>query len=253
VAELWNMLLIRPMINSLLFLYNVLGHNFALSIAVLTVLVRLIILPLTLPQLRSSKKMQELQPQIQAIQKKYKNKEKQTQELMKLYKEAGVNPMGGCLPLLIQWPIILAFYQSIAQALADTPLQLLNLAKHIYPSFPALSALVPLESRFLWLNLARPDPWYILPILVVFTTWMQQKMVTMPTTDPQSASMTKTMEVTMPLMFGFITMSLASGLAVYFLVSNVIGIIIQYFVSGWGGLRPQKVGKKPKKRAKKSR
>ncbi len=251
MAELWNMLLIRPMINSLFFLYDVLGHNFALSIAVLTVLVRLIILPLTLPQLRSSKKMQELQPRIQAIQKKYKDREKQTQELMKLYKEAGVNPMGGCLPLLIQWPVILAFYQSIAQALADTPLQLLNLAKHIYAGFPALSALVPLESRFLWLNLARPDPWYILPILVVITTWVQQKMVTMPTTDPQSASMTQTMEITMPLMFGFITMSVASGLAIYFLVSNLAGIVIQYFVSGWGGLRPPRAAKKPKKRSKK--
>jgi YidC/Oxa1 family membrane protein insertase len=243
VSQLWNLLL-QGMVNSLLFLYNVLGHNFALSVAVFTVLVRLLTLPLTLPAQRSAKVQQEIQPEIEQIRKKYaKDKEKQTQEMMKLYREKGINPAMGCLPMLLQLPIMLAFYQSIVKALANTPLQMISLGKSVATS---LSHLVPLGSRFLWLDLGYPDTTFVLPILVVVTTWVQQKMATPPSTDPQAASMSQSMQITMPLMFGFITMSLASGLAVYFVVSNLVGIVIQYFISGWGGLLPQRGEKKDK-------
>jgi len=222
------------MVNSLLFLYNVLGHNFALSIAVFTVLVRLLTLPFTLPAQRSAKVQQELQPELEKIRKKYaKDKEKQTQETMKLYKEKGINPMMGCLPMLLQLPIMFAFYQSIVKALANTPLQMVSLGQFASAS---LSQLVPLGSRFLWLDLGYPDTTFILPILVVATTWLQQKMTTTPSTDSQAASMSQSMQITMPLMFGFITMSLASGLAVYFVISNLVGIVTQYFISGKGSL-----------------
>jgi YidC/Oxa1 family membrane protein insertase len=243
VAQLWNLLL-QGMVNSLLFLYNVLGHNFALSIAVFTVLVRLITLPLILPAQRSAKVQQEIQPEIEKIRKKYKDKERQTQEMMKLYKEKGINPAMGCLPMLLQLPIMFAFYQSIVKALANTPLQMVSLGKFASAS---LSPLVPLGSRFLWLDLGYPDSTFVLPILVVATTWIQQKMAATPSTDPQAASMTQSMQITMPLMFGFITMSLASGLAVYFVISNLVGIVIQYFISGTGGLLPQRDEKKGKK------
>jgi len=233
------------MVNSLLFLYDVLADNFALSITVFTVLVRLITLPLTLPAQRSAKVQQEIQPEIEQIRKKYaKDKEKQSQEMMRLYREKGINPAMGCLPMLLQLPIMLAFYQAIVKALANTPLQMISLGKSVAAS---LSHLVPLGSRFLWLDLGYPDPTFILPILVVATTWIQQKMSTPPSTDPQAASMTQSMQITMPLMFGLITMSLASGLAVYFVVSNLIGIVIQYFLTGWGGLLPQKPEKDTKK------
>jgi YidC/Oxa1 family membrane protein insertase len=243
VSQLWNLLL-QVMVNSLLFLYNVLGHNFALSIAVFTVLVRLLTLPFTLPAQRSAKVQQEIQPELEKIRKKYaKDKEKQTQETMKLYKEKGINPMMGCLPMLLQLPIMFAFYQAIVKALANTPLQMVSLGQFASAS---LSQLVPLGSRFLWLDLGYPDPTYVLPILVVATQWIQQKMAASPSTDSQAASMTQSMQITMPLMFGFITMSLASGLAVYFVVSNLVGIVIQYFISGWGGLLPQRGEKKDK-------
>jgi YidC/Oxa1 family membrane protein insertase len=246
VSQLWNLLL-QGMVNSLLFLYNVLGHNFALSIAVFTVLVRLLTLPLTLPAQRSAKVQQEIQPELEQIRKKYaKDKEKQTQETMKLYREKGINPAMGCLPMLLQLPIMLAFYQSIVKALANTPLQMISLGKF---ASAGLSHLVPLGSRFLWLDLGYPDPHFVLPILVVATTWIQQKMATAPSTDPQAASMTQSMQITMPLMFGFITMSVASGLAVYFVASNLVGIAIQYFISGWGGLLPKR-GEKDEKKAK---
>lgn len=244
MSQIWNLLL-QVMVNSLLFLYNVLGHNFALSIAVFTVLVRLITLPLTLPAQRSAKVQQEIQPELEAIRKKYaKDKEKQTQETMKLYKEKGINPAMGCLPMLLQLPIMFAFYQSIVKALANTPLQMVSLGKFASAS---LSQLVPLGSHFLWLDLGYPDTTFILPILVVATTWIQQKMTAAPSTDSQAASMTQSMQITMPLMFGFITMSLASGLAVYFVISNLVGIVIQYFITGTGGLLPQRGQKQDKK------
>ena len=244
MSQLWNLLL-QIMVNSLLFLYNTLGHNFALSIAVFTVLVRLITLPFTLPAQRSAKVQQEIQPELEKIRKKYaKDKEKQTQETMKLYKEKGINPMMGCLPMLLQLPIMFAFYQSIVKALANTPLQMVSLGQFASAS---LSQLVPLGSRFLWLDLGYPDPLYILPILVVATTWLQQKMAATPSTDSQAASMSQSMQITMPLMFGFITMSLASGLAVYFVISNLVGIATQYFISGKGSLLPQRGQKQDKK------
>jgi YidC/Oxa1 family membrane protein insertase len=244
VSQLWNLLL-QAMVNSLLFLYNVLGHNFALSIAVFTVLVRLLTLPLTLPAQRSAKVQQEIQPELEKIRKKYaKDKEKQTQETMKLYKEKGINPAMGCLPMFLQLPIMFAFYQSIVKALANTPLQMVSLGKFASAS---LSQLVPLGSRLLWLDLGYPDPTFVLPILVVATTWIQQKMATPSSTDSQAASMTQSMQITMPLMFGFITMSLASGLAVYFVISNLVGIVIQYFITGGGNLLPQRGEKSSKK------
>jgi YidC/Oxa1 family membrane protein insertase len=250
VSQLWNLLL-QVMVNSLLFLYNMLAHNFALSIAVFTVLVRLLTLPLTLPAQRSAKVQQELQPEIEQIRKKYaKDKEKQSQAMMELYRERGINPAMGCLPMLLQLPIMFAFYQSIVKALANTPLQMISLGKSVAPS---LSHLVPLGSRFLWLDLGYPDPTFVLPILVVATTWIQQKMSTSASTDPQAAAMSQSMQLTMPLMFGFITMSVASGLAVYFVISNLVGIVIQYFISGWGGLLPQRDEKKGKQKGKKGK
>ena len=250
MSQLWNLLL-QIMVNSLLFLYNVLGHNFALSIAVFTVLVRLITLPFTLPAQRSAKVQQEIQPELENIRKKYaKDKEKQTQETMKLYKEKGINPAMGCLPMLLQLPIMFAFYQSIVKALANTPLQMVSLGKFASAS---LSQLVPLGSRFLWLDLGYPDPTYVLPILVVATTWLQQKMATPPSTDSQAASMSQSMQITMPLMFGFITMSLASGLAVYFVISNLVGIVIQYFISGKGSLSLPRGLKKGEQKDKKGK
>ena len=114
ISQLWNLVFFQPMLNGMLFLYDVAGHNFAISIAIFTVAVRLITLPLTLPQQRSAKKMQALQPRLQELQKKYKDsKEKLSQAQMELYKEAGVNPLGGCLPMFIQFPVWIALYQAI--------------------------------------------------------------------------------------------------------------------------------------------
>jgi YidC/Oxa1 family membrane protein insertase len=234
------------MLNFLLSLYALLGRNFGLSIIVFTVAVRLITLPVQMRQMQSARKSQELQPELQELQRKYKNdRDKLAEEQMKLYREKGVNPLGCLLPTLIQFPIWIGLYQSIIHALPDTPVQLLNLGRHVYEQFPLLSglasvenlsSLIPLNNRFLWLNLARPDPYYVLPLLTVASMWVLQKMMATPSNDPQAQAMSQSMELTMPIMFGFITLNTASGLGLYFVATNVFGVVLQYFVSGWGTL-----------------
>lgn len=244
LSDLWRLVIFGPLLNALLFLYQILGHNFALAIAAVTIILRLATQPLMAGQMKTSRKMQEIQPLLKELEKKYANdKERLSQEQMKLYKEHGINPLGGCLPMLLQFPIWIALYQGITQALGRTPIQLLALSKHVYHVglFASLPLLIPLSSHFLWLDLGRPDPYYILPILTAATMWVQQKMMTPASSgDNDSAqTMNQSMQMTMPLMFAFITFNLASGLALYFVISNLMGVVVQYFMTGWGSLEPQ--------------
>jgi len=246
---MWNTIILDPMINTLLFLYSILGANFGLTIILFTVLVRLITYPLTAQQMKSAQKMQDLQKskKYQEMQKKYKdNREKLAQEQMKLYQEMGVNPFGSCLPTLIQFPIIIGLYQAIIRALAVTPIQLLDLSSHIYPFINA-SALIPLNNRFLWMDLSQPERLNvfgigipILAIVVVITTFMQSKMMTPTTPGEQGAGMAQAMNLYMPLLMGWLAYSFSSGLALYFVASNLVGII-QYAAMGrldWRNLIP---------------
>ena len=238
---MWDAIVINPFTNALLLIYELLGHNFAIAIIVFTVLVRLITYPLTVQQQKSAKAMQEMQPQLQALQKKYaKDKETLNKETMKLYQEAGINPLGGCLPMLLQFPIFIGLYQVIMLVMAINPLQLFSLSKHLYSFLPQLAPLLPLNNRFLWLDLGQPDLFYILPVLVVVTTWWQQKVMTPPSADPQSQAMNKQMALMMPLMFGYFVMISPSGLGLYWLISNLIGVA-QYWMVG----SPQAPAKAP--------
>ncbi|HID89300.1 MAG TPA: membrane protein insertase YidC [Anaerolineae bacterium] len=225
---MWETLVINPMVNLLLVFYQWLGHQTILAITALTLVVRLAILPLTLKQQQAAQRMQELQPKLQELQKKYaKNKEKLAQEQMKLYQEAGINPMGGCLPLLIQLPLLYGLWQSIVRTLAVNPLELLRLSHNIYTFIPGLAGLVPLQSRFLWLDLGQPDRYLVLPALVVVTSWLSQRVLTPPSPDERTAAMNQQMQVMMPLLFGFISISYASGLSIYFIISNLV-TLVQY-------------------------
>lgn len=243
IGEIFNVILLRPILNALLFLYAALGHNYALALVVLTVALRLITQPLMAKQMQTSKKMNDLQPLLKEIEKKHSgDKERVAQEQMKLYREHGINPMGGCLPMLFQFPIWIALYNAIIQTLGRTPQQLLGLAKHVYNfgPFSSLSLLIPLASKFLWLDLGRPDPYYIIPILTAATMFIQQKMMSPAASgddNSQQAQLSQSMQMTMPLMFAFITVNVASGLGLYFVISNLVGIVMQYFMTGWGGLK----------------
>ncbi len=222
------------MLNVLIVFYAIFFHNFGLAIIIFTILTRLIMLPLTMKQLHATKKLAELQPKLQEIQKQYaKDKDKLAKETTKLYKESGINPLGCLLPMLIQLPIWIALYQSILHAMGS------DLSKYLYSWGIVQHAVGPemkVELGFLWLNLGHPDPYYLLPFIVAGTTWAQQKMVATTATDPTQRTMNTVMLWMMPLMFGFFTLQFPSGLALYWVISNIVSIIMQYFVTGWGGL-----------------
>lgn len=235
---MWDTYILNPMINALLILYNFLGTNFFLAIAVFTLLIRLLTLPLNLRQQRSSMRMQEMQPEIQKIQKKYKdNPQKMQEEFQKI----GYNPaesLMGCLPLLIQFPILIGLYRAILVVLGSTPQALFELTQRVY-DFVDLTRLLPVDNQFYWLNLAQPDPLFILPVVVVATTFAQQKLMSPRTQKDDDknkgkgkkqedenpmAGMTQSMQYTMPLMFGFFALQFPAGLSLYFILSNVIGV-----------------------------
>jgi YidC/Oxa1 family membrane protein insertase len=235
--EAWNLIIGNPVLNVLIALSHIFGGSFGLAIIALTVIVRLATWPLNKRQLRSTKALQEMQPKIQELQKKYgKNQQKLQQEMMKLYKEAGVNPLGCLWPMLVQFPIWIALYQAIMRALATTPENLLDLAQRLY-SWDIVNQAIPLSSQFLGLDLAGQGN-IILAIIVGGTMWVQQKMTQAPAVDPRQASTSRIMLLMMPLMFGFLCLSFPAGLGLYWAVSNIIGIVTQYFVTGgWGYLK----------------
>ncbi len=237
IGAIWQLIILNPMINILIVVSKYIFNSPGLAIIAFTIIIKAAMYPLTKKQLQASKKMQDLQPKIQELQKKYgKDSQRMAKEQAALLKETGVANIGCILPMLIQTPIWIALYQSIIRVLAIAPEALLNLSQHLYPSWSLVFPMVPLNSSFLWLNLGAADPLYIMPILVGGTMWLQQKMVTPKSATPQQQSQSQMMLVMMPLLFAFMTLSFPSGLALYWVVSNIIGIIMQYFVTGWGGL-----------------
>ena len=249
VGEIWDLIILSPMINVLIMLSHYLLNSFGLTIIVLTVVIRTLMYPLMLRQMRATKAMQSVQAQMAELEKKYaKDRQQLAQERLKLYKESGMNPLGCLFPMLIQMPVWIALYQSIIRVLAVAPEDFLNLSRHLYSSWPLVFSQVPLESKFLWLDLAVPDGWLLLPILVGGTMWVQQKMMTPPAADSRQQAQSQMMLWMMPLMFAFLTLSFPSGLALYWVASNIISIVMQYFVTGWGGLASSTQKKVPSDR-----
>jgi len=239
--NVWDLMILQPVINILIVLSHYLASNFGLAIIALTIIVNACMLPVTQKQLRAFKGMQELQPKLAELQKKYaKDRQKLAKEQMRLYKESGMNPAGCLVPMLIQMPIWIALFQSIMLSLAVAPEGLLNLARYLY-SWPVVFSILPLGKDFLWLNLAEPD--MLLAILVGGTMWVQQKMVMPTTADPKQQAQSRMMLWMMPLMFGFLCLSFPSGLALFWATSNTIRIVLQYFATGWGALAPSTAGK----------
>jgi YidC/Oxa1 family membrane protein insertase len=235
----WETVILRPVVNILIWLSYYLFNSFGASIIALTILMRLITYPLTARQLRSTKAMQSIQPKIAELQKKYaKDRNALAQEQMKLYKEAGISPAGCLVPMLVQMPIWIAVYQSIMLALAIAPEGLLNLSHYLY-SWPAVYSMLPLNSHFLGLDLASTGN-FILALLVGASMWVQQKMTTPPAADPRQQQTTQMMMWMMPMMFFFFSLWFYTGLALYWLASTVIGIAMQYFITGWGSLLPKR-------------
>lgn len=250
MAAIWETVVIQPFVNILL-LINSLVHNFGISIILFTILIRLLTHPLTMRQFKATRAMQDMQedPRYKKMQEKYKNdKEKLAQEQMKFYKDYGVNPLGSCLPTLIQLPLIFGLYQSVTRAMAAAPSELFKLEQVIYPRLINAAQAIPLENKFLWMDLGQPERLNLfglsipfLAILVVATTYLQSKLLQPPSTsNDQGAMIGKSMNIYMPILMGFMAYSLASGLALYFLASNLFGIA-QYAILGranWSNIFP---------------
>ncbi len=240
IGAIWDLIALEPMLNSMVWLSTILFGSFGLTIIALTIVVRGLMYPLTIRQLHATRAMQALQPRLKDLQKKYaKDRQKLGQEQMKLYRESGVSPAGCVLPMLIQLPIWIALYQAIIRVMAVTPEDFLNLSGRLY-DWPVLYSALPLDNSFLWMDLSVPD--FFLAILVGGTMWIQQKMVSPAAADPRQAAQGRTMLVVMPLLFMFFAITFPSGLALYWVASAVITIIIQYFITGWGSLAPSVAG-----------
>ena len=244
ISFLWTEFIIRPMLNTLLVLYVICFSQMGLAIILFTILVRLATLPLTLKQVRQMRAMSTLQPKMQEIKDRYANdRARVSQETMRLYREAGVNPIGCIGPLVVQMPILIGLFRVLIQTLYTTPDKLVGLSEKLYiwiPLFQIYPA-VPLDPNFLGIDLSL-EPFSALlitiPVLVFVSTWVQQKMTMTQSTDPRQQGQQTMMLWMMPLMIAFFSTNFPMGLSLYWIVSNVIGVAIQYFVTGWGPLFP---------------
>lgn len=194
--------------------------SYGIAIVLFTVVLKFLLFPLTKKQYVGMAKMQEIQPELKKVQAKYKNNpERQQKEMMAVYQKYGVSPFGSCLPILIQLPILIILFTTL-QKFFDP-------VKH--PPYVDLE-----KANFLWIpSLGAPDPLYILPVLVALGTFFQQK-VTMKAggvgTDGPGAQSQKIMLYFMPLFIGYISMKFSSGLALYWVIYSIFGIIEQLFI-----------------------
>jgi YidC/Oxa1 family membrane protein insertase len=237
----WYNAIGEPVLHWLGILGDGLFDNFGLAIIVFTLIVRLILLPLTLKQFRSARELQDkmktIKPKQEALKKKYKNdSRKQMQETMKLYKEAGISPLG-CLTspmyltMLIQMPVLIAMFAAVRLG-----------AMNVDPNFPDSPSAVEamgLSVHFLWLDLTTRDPFWILPVVVSIMMFLSQRL-TMDTTadDPQAKMMRNIMNITMPVLFFYICAIYPSGLALYWFVSTLLNLGVQYYVKREWNRRP---------------
>lgn len=219
----YNTFIYQPIFNFLIWLHNVIpGHDIGIAIIVLTLVTRFLLVPLTLKQIKSQKALQDLQPKMDEIKRKYKDdKERQSKELMKFYQENKVNPLSSCLPLLIQLPILFALYRAFMAGLS---------AKSFEVLYPYVTRPETINPMFLGLvDLSQKN--LTLAILAGATQFIQSKML-MPKkkTKDMAGMMSKQMTYFMPVMTVFIAMSLPAGLALYWLVTTLFAIGQQYLI-----------------------
>jgi YidC/Oxa1 family membrane protein insertase len=246
IGLVWNEVITRPMTNSLLLLYSVLFSNLGLAIIAFTILVRGATFKLVVRQVRQTRKMQEAGPRIKIINEKYKsNPQLRQQEIMKTYKEMGLNPIGCLGPLVIQMPIFIGLFWAINNVVPFTPENLASLSGKLYSWLPSLNTVVPVRREFLGMDLALQPMQagsflaFVLVALSGLTMYVQQKMTQSPSMDPQQASTQKMMTLMFPIFFGFLSLIFPIGLVIYWVTSNSIGIVMQYFITGKGAFGGQ--------------
>lgn len=246
IGYFFNIIFTFPIFNALMVLYRIIG-DFGLSIIVLTLIIKLILFPLTLKQLKSMKATQALQPQMAEIRKKYaKDQMAQSRATQELYKEYGISPLvGSCLPLLVQMPVLFGLFYALSAVLRSAH-TVGDINKLLYPFIPAFSKFPNVNlTWFTFINhawqisLGAPDPTHILPILAAIATFIQVRMSqpkTMSTATDAMSQQMKIMQFISPVMVLFFGWNYAAGLALYWTVSSLFAMFQQYFVTGWGSL-----------------
>lgn len=181
--------------------------SYGLAIIIMTILIKLILAPLTAKQIASTRAMTRIQPKMKELQARYKDdKQMLNQKLSELYRQEGVNPLAGCLPLIIQMPILIGIFYGIRDFHYEGP------------------------AGFLWMqSIAQPDPYYILPVLSAVTTFIQSKQ-TMPA-DSGNNPQSKVMLYFMPLFIGYISFKFPAGLVLYWVVMNIMQIAQQAYLN----------------------
>lgn len=201
----WDAWVVYYLSQFVLWIAKVFGGSYGWAIIIFTVIIRVILLPLNAVQINSTRKMQEIQPELKALQEKYSSKDLETrnklnEETQKLYKEAGVNPYAGCLPMVIQLPVMWALYQAIWRT-------------------PELQ-----NGKFLWMDLGKPDPYYILPILAAVFTFLSSYIATLSVPKSSQTTMTKMMSYAMAIMVGIWAIVFQSAISLYWVISNLFQV-----------------------------
>lgn len=230
----WDRWIVYYVSEFLLWLAKLLGNSYGWTIIVFTVLVRIVLLPLNAISIKSTTKMQSIQPQVQALQKKYPGRDAESRQLLsqetnKLYKEAGVNPYTGCLPLLIQLPVMYALYQAIWR----TP-QLQN-------------------GRFLWMDLGKPDPYYIMPILAMVFTFVSTYISQLSTPKSSQNMMTKVTTYGMAVLVGVMAIGFQSAITLYWVVSNLFQAVQTFILQNPIKYKREQEAKQQEERERKRR
>ena len=229
ITHLWNLGVVLPLMEALKWLASISASG-GLAIVLMTLIVKTVLLPLSVKQTASMKAMQALQPELAALKKKYKEREKVTQETMKLYKERGINPASGCVPMIPTMIVLIGLYGALIQ-----------LAQCDEARDPVLQCDERFQQPFLWVSsLDHPDVFHIadlalpgiLPIFMAITQFFSSKMMAMPTQDPQQQTMNRMMTIMMPGMMLFWGITFPAGLVLYWFISNVYEMVRLYFTMG---------------------
>ena len=249
LGEIYNTLLVNPIFNALM-LFNLITGNLTFAIIGLTILIKGISIPLIAPSLKSVKKQRELQPQLDKVRQKYKyDKQKQAEMQMKLLKEHGINPASGCYSMIITIIIFTALYSVIRQIIVINDVAVLN--SHLYANFLRINSLTDLDTTFLYLDLTKPDPYYILAVLLGTMQFLFAKM-SMPYSaagveaakktpdkkDDFAYNMQQQSLYIMPVFMVMLGATMPAGVAIYLIASTLFSIIQNYFINGLGGLQP---------------
>ena len=244
-APPWIAWLAYPLNQLILFVYNSILTpiglaSYGLAIILVTILIRLLLYPLTRKQMQSMKKMQAIQPKMKEIQEKYgKDREKLSQKQMELYKQEGVNPAGGCLPLVIQMPFLFAFYYALLMLGPKLNQPFLWIPSLALPSYgQGMGWLQPITPA----HLLSPAvlPYLVLPILYILSQFVMQRQSQSSNPAAGAGGSTNTIMMLMPVMFVYITLIVPSGLTLYWFTSNVLQILQQGFSTGWSNILPSK-------------